>query len=94
MFEPDPETKDANKQNPMWDPKHKLAVEKLKDKNPPTSLKYLEPKMASYKNESEIYKNMPKEKIAFFFSISFNSVIQTFKTQAESWVERYGSVLR
>jgi hypothetical protein len=41
MFEPDPETKDANKENPMWDPKHKLAVEKLKDKNPPTSLKYL-----------------------------------------------------
>lgn len=34
----------------MWDPKHKLAVEKLKDKNPPTSLKYLEPKMGSYRN--------------------------------------------
>lgn len=49
MFEPDPETKDANKENPMWDPKHKLAVEKLKDKNPPVSLKYLESKMNSYK---------------------------------------------
>ena len=32
MFEPDPETKDADKENPMWDPKLKLAVEKLKDK--------------------------------------------------------------
>jgi dynein heavy chain len=26
MFEPDPETKDADKENPMWDPKLKLAV--------------------------------------------------------------------
>ncbi len=37
---------------------------------------------------------MPKEKIAFFFSMTFTSVIHTFKTQADSWVERYGSVLR
>jgi hypothetical protein len=94
MFEPDPENKDANKKNPMWDPKLKLAVEKLKDKNPPTSLKYLETKMGSYKDERDNYKNMPKEKIAFFFSVSFESVIHTFKLQAESWVERYGNVLR
>ena len=44
----------------MWDPKLKLAVEKLKDKNPPTSLKYLESKMSNYKNKRETYKNMPK----------------------------------
>lgn len=44
----------------MWDPKHKLAVEKLKDKNPPTSLKYLENKMASYKHERDIYSSMPQ----------------------------------
>jgi len=37
---------------------------------------------------------MPKEKVAFFFSMTFTSVIHTFKTQADSWVERYGSVLR
>jgi hypothetical protein len=42
--------------------------------------------MASYKNEREVYKNMPKEKIAFFFSMTFTSVINTFKTQADSWV--------
>lgn len=60
MFEPDPETKDANKENPMWDPKLKLAVEKLKDKNPPTSLKYLDTKMNAYQSERESYKNMPK----------------------------------
>lgn len=78
----------------MWDPKHKLAVEKLKDKNPPTSLKYLEPKMGSYRNEREVYSNMPNEKVAFFFSMTFSSVIFTFKSQADSWVERYGSVLR
>jgi hypothetical protein len=44
----------------MWDPKHKLAVEKLKDKTPPTSLKYLESKMASYKVERDNYSNMPQ----------------------------------
>ena len=76
----------------MWDPKHKLAVEKLKDKNPPVSLKYLESKMSSYRNEREVYKNMPREKISFFFSMTFESVIHTFKHQAESWVERYGVV--
>lgn len=70
----------------MWDPKLKLAVEKLKDKNPPTSLKYLESKMANYKNKREVYKNMPKEKISFFFSMTFTSVISTFKNQADSWV--------
>jgi dynein heavy chain, axonemal len=94
MFEPDPETKDADKDNPMWDPKLKLAVEKLKDKNPPTSLKYLESKMGNYKNKREVYRNMPKEKISFFFSMTFTSVISTFKNQADSWVERYGTVLR
>ena len=94
MFEPDPETKDADKENPMWDPKLKLAVEKLKDKTPPTSLKYLESKMGNYKNKRETYKNMPKEKISFFFSMTFTSVISTFKNQADSWVDRYGSVLR
>ena len=60
MFDGDPETKNASKENPMWDPKHKLAVEKLKDKNPPTSLKYLESKMSSYKAERDNYKSMPK----------------------------------
>lgn len=70
----------------MWDPKHKLAVEKLKDKNPPVPLKYLESKMNSYRLERETYKNMPKEKISFFFSMTFESVIYTFKSQADSWV--------
>jgi len=37
---------------------------------------------------------MPKEKISFFFSMTFTSVISTFKNQADSWVERYGTVLR
>lgn len=78
----------------MWDPKHKLAVEKLKDKNPPTSLKYLENKMASYKHERDIYSSMPQEKIAFYFSVSFTHVINTFKMQAQSWVDRYGTVLK
>ena len=37
---------------------------------------------------------MPREKIAFFFSMTFESVIHTFKSQADSWIERYGDVLR
>jgi hypothetical protein len=37
---------------------------------------------------------MPHEKIAFFFSLSFKYVINTFKNQAQSWVDRYGSVLK
>lgn len=41
-----------------------------------------------------MYSNMPQEKIAFFFSISFKQVINTFKLQAQSWIDRYGSVLR
>lgn len=94
MFESDTDTKDASKEYPMWDPKLKLAVQKLKDKTPPTNLKYLEAKMASYKHERDIYSNMPQQKIAFFFSISFKHVINTFKIQAQSWVDRYGSVLK
>lgn len=50
--------------------------------------------MSNYKNKRETYKNMPKEKISFFFSMTFTSVISTFKNQADSWVERYGTVLR
>jgi hypothetical protein len=50
--------------------------------------------MGSYRNEREVYSNMPNEKVAFFFSMTFSSVIFTFKSQADSWVERYGSVLR
>lgn len=37
---------------------------------------------------------MPKEKIAFFFSVSFGEVIKTFRNQAQSWIDRYGSVLK
>ena len=50
--------------------------------------------MGSYKNERDIYEGMPREKIAFFFSVSFSSVIKTFKNQADSWVDRYGGVLK
>lgn len=50
--------------------------------------------MASYKAERDNYSSMPQEKIAFFFSVSFKHVINTFKIQAQSWIDRYGSVLK
>lgn len=37
---------------------------------------------------------MPREKIAFFFSEVFESVIEAFKKEAQSWLDKYGSVLR
>lgn len=78
----------------LWDHKQKLVVDKLKDKNPPVPLQTLENNMSHYKEMIEFYHNMPREKIAFFFSMMFESVIEAFKNQAESWLDKYGSVLR
>lgn len=50
--------------------------------------------MANYKNERDMYNGMAQQKIAFFFSVSFKHVISTFKNQAQSWVDRYGNVLK
>jgi hypothetical protein len=32
--------------------------------------------------------------VAYFYSISYKHVINTYKNQAQSWVDRYGSVLK
>ena len=78
----------------LWDHKQKLVVDKLKDKTPPVPLQTLENNMSHYKEMIEFYQSMPREKTAFFFSEIFESVIEAFKNQAESWLDKYGSVLR
>jgi dynein heavy chain len=37
---------------------------------------------------------MPKERNAYFISVSFSSVISSFKNQAKEWLDKHGSVLR
>ena len=37
---------------------------------------------------------MPKEKTAIFFSVQFQSVIDSFKNEARDWLNRYGNVLK
>lgn len=61
---------------------------------PPVTLQFLEMKMAEHKHQVALYDKKPKEQTAFFFSELFESVIQAFKSQAESWLQKYGGVVR
>jgi dynein heavy chain, axonemal len=76
----------------LWDQKNKLAVEKLTEKNLPTTV--LERKMAYYKQMISEFDEMPSERNAFFLSVSFSSVIDAFKNQAKEWLDKHGSVLK
>lgn len=76
----------------LWDKKNKLSVDKLIDKNPSTTL--LELKMSYYNNMKLEYDEMPKERNAFFISVSFNNVIESFKSQAKDWLDRHGAILK
>lgn len=76
----------------LWDKKNKLSVDKLIDKNPSTN--FLELRMSYYSNMKIEYDEMPKERNAFFISVSFNSVIESFKVQAKDWLDSYGGILR
>ena len=76
----------------LWDKKNKLSIDKLIDKNPSTN--FLELKMSYYNNMKTEYDEMPKERNAFFISVSFTSVIESFKIQAMDWLNRHGQILR
>jgi len=76
----------------LWDKKNKISIDKLIDKNPSTN--FLELKMSYYSNMKTEYDEMPKERNAFFISVSFTSVIESFKVQAKDWLDRHGAILR
>jgi hypothetical protein len=61
----------------LWDQKNKMAVEKIIDKTPSTT--WLELKMSYYKVMIQEFDEMPKERNAYFISVSFSSVISSFK---------------
>lgn len=69
-----------------------MAVEKMIDNNPNTT--FLELKMSYYKSMLHEFEEMPSERNSFFISVSFASVISSFKNQAKEWLDKYGSVLR
>jgi len=54
-----------------------MAVEKIIDKNPSTT--WLELKMSYYRSMIQEFEEMPKERNAYFISVSFSSVISSFK---------------
>jgi hypothetical protein len=54
-----------------------MAVEKMIDNNPNTT--FLELKMSYYKSMLHEFEEMPSERNSFFISVSFASVISSFK---------------
>lgn len=55
-------------------------MEKLLEKNVPTVI--LEKQMNFYKSMILDFDKMPKERVAFFISVSFSKVIDSFKEKA------------
>ena len=50
--------------------------------------------MHIHKQYVQNYDDKPKERNAFFITVSFHSVIDAFKNQAKAWLDAYGNVLR
>lgn len=50
--------------------------------------------MNIHKQYVQNYDDKPKERNAFFITVSFHSVIDAFKAQAKAWLDAYGNVLR
>lgn len=76
----------------LWDHKAKLNIDKLIEKNPMTT--QLERKMMKYKQMIQDFDSMPRERNAFFISVHFGNVINSFKNQAKEWLDKHGNVLK